>query len=63
LLDGIWKFKWLLNPESHPVDFDKTDFDISGWEDIVILATGKCRVLESLFIQIPPIRLRKTSRE
>ncbi len=35
-LDGIWKFKWSPNPETRPVDFYKTDYDISGWEDIVV---------------------------
>ncbi len=35
-LDGVWKFKWSPNPESRPVYFYKTGFDISEWDDIVV---------------------------
>lgn len=36
LLDGIWKFKWSSNPDCRPVDFYKTDYDTSNWDDITV---------------------------
>ena len=33
-LDGMWKFHWVGNPEERPVDFHKTDYDVSGWDDV-----------------------------
>ena len=33
-LDGEWKFCWSADPENRPVDFYKTDYDVSGWSDI-----------------------------
>lgn len=36
LLNGIWKFKWSPNPESRPVDFFKTDYSVSDWDNILV---------------------------
>ncbi len=36
LLNGSWKFNWSKNPGSRPVNFYKTDFDISSWTDIPV---------------------------
>lgn len=33
-LNGTWKFNWVYTPEERPVDFYKTDFDVSGWDNI-----------------------------
>jgi len=33
-LDGKWKFNWVREPSLRPVNFYKTDFDVSGWDDI-----------------------------
>ena len=35
-LDGTWKFNWVPTPEERPIDFYKTDFDVSGWDDIPV---------------------------
>ncbi len=33
-LNGTWKFNWVKHPGMRPVDFYKTDFDVSYWDDI-----------------------------
>jgi len=35
-LNGIWKFNWVKSPEMRPMDFYKTDFDVSFWNDIEV---------------------------
>ena len=35
-LNGKWKFNWVPNPSSRPVDFYKTDYDVSGWDEIAV---------------------------
>jgi beta-galactosidase len=35
-LNGKWKFNWVASPEKRPVDFYKTDFDVSKWADIAV---------------------------
>ncbi|MBM4084480.1 MAG: glycoside hydrolase family 2, partial [Planctomycetes bacterium] len=35
-LNGTWKFHWVAHPAQRPVDFHKTDFDVSGWNDIPV---------------------------
>ncbi len=35
-LNGIWKFNWVYKPADRPVDFYKTDFDVSAWEEIKV---------------------------
>lgn len=35
-LDGVWKFHWVGNPEERPVDFHKTDYDVSGWDEVKV---------------------------
>jgi beta-galactosidase len=36
LLNGTWKFHWVKRPELRPVDFYRSDFDVSGWDDIAV---------------------------
>ena len=33
-LNGLWKFNWVPWPQQRPVDFYKTDYDVSGWKAI-----------------------------
>ncbi|RPI27578.1 MAG: DUF4981 domain-containing protein [Acidobacteria bacterium] len=33
-LNGPWKFNWVSEPGKRPVDFFKTDYDVSGWKEI-----------------------------
>lgn len=35
-LNGMWKFNWVSWPQNRPVDFYKTDYDISGWKEIAV---------------------------
>jgi len=35
-LNGNWKFNWVAWPQQRPVDFFKTDFDVSGWKEISV---------------------------
>src|ERR1035437_6438722 len=35
-LNGLWKFNWVPRPEQRPVDFYKTDFDVSAWKEIQV---------------------------
>ena len=35
-LDGDWKFNWAPDPDSRPKDFYKTEFDVSGWDNIPV---------------------------
>jgi len=35
-LNGKWKFSWVGNPEERPADFFKTDYDVSGWDEIKV---------------------------
>lgn len=39
-LDGDWKFNWAPDPDSRPKDFYKTEFDVSGWDNIPFLPVG-----------------------
>ena len=36
LLNGKWKFKYSRNPYSRPIEFYREDYDISGWDDIMV---------------------------
>ena len=36
MLNGQWKFQWSENPSSAPLDFYKTSFDVSGWDEIPV---------------------------
>ncbi len=33
-LDGKWSFHWAKDPDCRPVDFYKTDYDVSSWDRI-----------------------------
>jgi beta-galactosidase len=35
-LDGTWKFHWVKSPDVRPVDFYKSDFDVSSWKEIPV---------------------------
>jgi len=35
-LNGTWKFNWVKHPDMRPMDFYKTDFDVSFWDDISV---------------------------
>ncbi|MFC1554578.1 glycoside hydrolase family 2 TIM barrel-domain containing protein [candidate division KSB1 bacterium] len=35
-LNGTWKFNFARKPADRPVDFYKTDYDVSGWDDIKV---------------------------
>ncbi|MBQ8336536.1 MAG: discoidin domain-containing protein [Bacteroidaceae bacterium] len=35
-LDGTWSFNWVANPWERPVDFFKTDFDVSSWDKVQV---------------------------
>lgn len=37
-LNGTWKFHWVQNPHSRPLDFFTTDFDDSKWDDFKVPA-------------------------
>ncbi|MCK4879549.1 MAG: DUF4981 domain-containing protein [Bacteroidales bacterium] len=35
-LNGTWRFRWSDNPDARPVDFYKTAFNDSGWDNIEV---------------------------
>ncbi|UCG01475.1 MAG: DUF4981 domain-containing protein [Candidatus Heimdallarchaeota archaeon] len=35
-LNGIWKFNWVRKPANRPIEFYKTDYDVSQWRNIVV---------------------------
>lgn len=35
-LNGDWKFNWVREPNERPLDFFKTDFDVSSWDEISV---------------------------
>lgn len=35
-LNGQWKFHWVKQPSDRPVDFYKTDYNVSGWKEIQV---------------------------
>jgi beta-galactosidase len=35
-LNGTWRFNWVRKPADRPVDFYKTNYDISNWKDIKV---------------------------
>ena len=37
-LNGDWQFNWVRDPADRPMDFYKTDFDGSGWNEIPVPA-------------------------
>lgn len=36
LLNGNWKFSWVKQPSERPVNFYKTNYDVSGWKEIPV---------------------------
>ena len=41
-LDGDWRFKWSQQSDERPQDFYMPNYDISTWDMIKCLRTGKC---------------------
>ncbi len=37
-LNGNWKFNWAVKPADRPVDFYRTGYDVSGWDEIPVPA-------------------------
>jgi len=35
-LNGQWKFNWVDWPQKRPVNFYKTDYDVSAWKEIMV---------------------------
>ncbi|MEW6201750.1 MAG: sugar-binding domain-containing protein, partial [bacterium] len=35
-LNGNWKFNWVKTPSERPVEFYKTEYDVSGWKEIPV---------------------------
>lgn len=35
-LNGLWKFSWVDWPQKRPVNFYKTNYDVSGWKKIKV---------------------------
>ena len=35
-LNGQWKFNWVRKPADRPVDFYRTDYDVSNWDEITV---------------------------
>ena len=35
-LNGEWKFYWAPEPEKRPKDFYRTDYDVTGWDNIPV---------------------------
>ncbi len=35
-LNGIWKFNWVSHPDMRLIDFYKTNYDVSYWDDIIV---------------------------
>src|SRR5680860_520199 len=38
MLNGNWKFNWVPKPADRPIDFYKTDYDVSHWKEIPVQA-------------------------
>ena len=36
LLNGNWKFNWVKQPSERPVDFYKTEYDVSAWKELPV---------------------------
>ena len=36
LLNGKWKFNWVPKPADCPLEFYKTDYDVSSWDEIPV---------------------------
>ncbi|MBR2301968.1 MAG: beta-galactosidase, partial [Bacteroidaceae bacterium] len=35
-LDGTWSFNWVGNPGERPVDFYRTDYDVTSWDKVEV---------------------------
>lgn len=36
LLNGEWKFNWVKQPSERPLEFYRSDYDVSGWKEIPV---------------------------
>lgn len=42
-LNGTWKFNWVKNPDTRPVDFYKTNYSVDNWGDIIVPGNWECQ--------------------
>ena len=42
-LNGTWKFNWVKNPDTRPVDFYRPDFYTGNWNDIQVPGNWECQ--------------------
>ncbi len=42
-LDGAWHFHWVPHPDQRPVDFYKSDYNVSGWKTIRVPGNWQCQ--------------------
>lgn len=43
LLNGIWKFKWVVKPSEKPSGFYKEDYNVDDWNDIEVPANWELK--------------------
>jgi beta-galactosidase len=43
LLNGMWKFNWVKQPNERLVDFYKADYDVSDWKEIPVPSNWEMR--------------------
>ena len=48
-LNGAWKFNWVARPEKRPVDFYKSDYDVSAWKEIPVPSNWEVHGYETPF--------------
>lgn len=46
-LNGVWKFHWVADPKDRPQEFYKTEYDVSGWDDIKVPATWQIEAVRN----------------
>jgi beta-galactosidase len=46
-LNGTWKFHWVKSPGERPVDFYRTAYDVSSWDDIKVPATWQIEAVRN----------------
>ncbi|GAF05907.1 beta-galactosidase large subunit [Saccharicrinis fermentans DSM 9555 = JCM 21142] len=55
LLNGQWSFKYSEGPQSRPIDFYKTDYDVQNWDLINVPATGNYKDMACPCTSITPL--------
>ena len=54
-LNGVWKFKWVPEPEQKPETFYETSFDVNSWENIDVPAVWQLYGLRNNKKWDPPL--------